>query len=237
MKRLVALTAAVGLLACLNLLFGISPGLAGAITSHPQRLSTQHSALSTKAQSVTFYGGYYTGEEMQSFLDRQVSAHPALAEKVDIGDSWCKAHPGACTLPAPYNGYDLWVLHITNRDIPGPKPVFWFDAGIHSREIATPEVAMRYISWLLDGYGNNADATWLLDYHDIWIMPMANPDGHHIVEAGGGNPYYQRKNANNADGCSIWPPVNSDQFGVDLNRNFPFLWGCCGGSTSDPCDM
>src|SRR5205823_4445621 len=85
----------------------------------------------------TFYGGFKTVEEMQSFLDQKVSENPNLAEKVDIGDSWCKTHPGVCTQPAPYNGYDLFVLHITNRNIPGPKPVYWYDAGIHAREIAT----------------------------------------------------------------------------------------------------
>ena len=99
--------------------------------------------------------------------------------------------------PPPTTATTCWVLHITNQAIPGPKPVFWYDAGIHSREIATPEMAMRFISWLLDNYNTNADAHWLVDYHDIWVMPMLNPDGHHIVEAGGGgsSPYYQRKNA------------------------------------------
>src|SRR5690349_6447240 len=57
----------------------------------------------------TFYGGYYTVEEMQSFLDQEVAAHPGLAEKVDFGDSWCKAHAGACTRPTPYDCYDLWA--------------------------------------------------------------------------------------------------------------------------------
>jgi hypothetical protein len=185
----------------------------------------------------TFYGGYRTVEEMEAFLDRYVAILPSLAEKVDIGDSWCKINLGACTLPEPYAGYDIWAMHITNRAIPGPKPVFWFDAGIHSREIATPELAMRYIALLLDGYNTNPDSRWLVDYHDIWVVPMLNPDGHHIVEAGGGgnSPYYQRKTADKDDGCSVWPPTASSQFGIDLNRNFPFKWGCCGQSSSDPC--
>jgi hypothetical protein len=185
----------------------------------------------------TFYGGYKTVEEIYAFLDQEVAAHPTLAEKQDIGDSWCKTHAGSCTYPAANNGYDLYVLHITNQAISGPKPVFWADGGIHAREIATPEVAMRFISWLLDQYDTNPDAHWLVDYHDIWIMPTFNPDGHHIVEAGGGggSPYYYRKNGNNSLGqCSI-PPTPYNHFGVDDNRNFPFKWGCCGGSTTDPC--
>jgi hypothetical protein len=180
----------------------------------------------------TFYGGYRTVEEMQAFLDQKVAANPLLAEKIDIGDSWCKTHPGVCTQPNAWNGFDLWVLHITNRDIVGPKPVFWYDAGIHSREIATPEVAMRFISHLLDNYNTDADAHWLVDYHDIWIMPMLNPDGHHMNESNGqSQPTFHRKNADKDDGCSSY-----DSFGTDINRNFPFVWGCCGGSSPDPCD-
>jgi hypothetical protein len=187
----------------------------------------------------TFYGGYKTVEEIYDFLDAKVTAYPNIAEKVDIGDSWCKSHPGSCIHPQPNNGYDLFVMHITNRSIPGPKPVFWFDAGIHSREIATPEVAMRYIDWLLNNYDSNADARWLVDHHDIWVMPTFNPDGHHIVEAGGGgsSPYMYRKNGNNTAGSCAWPPTSSNHFGVDDNRNFPFKWGCCGGSTSSPCQQ
>jgi carboxypeptidase T len=188
----------------------------------------------------TFYGGYKTVEEIYAFLDQKVAQFPNLVEKIDIGDSWCKSNPGSCVLPSPWNGYDLWVLHITNRNIPGPKPVFWADGDIHAREIATPEVVMRMIDYLLNNYETDPDVHWLVDYHDIWLMPEVNPDGHHIVEAGGGgnSPYYYRKNGNNigGEGCS-WPPTAFDHFGVDNNRNFPFQWGCCGGSSGFVCDQ
>ena len=188
----------------------------------------------------TFYGGYKTVEEIYTFLDQKVAQFPNLVEKIDIGDSWCKSNPGACVLPSPWNGYDLFVLHITNRSIPGPKPVFWADGNIHAREIATPEVVMRMIDYLLNNYDTNADAHWLVDYHDIWLMPEVNPDGHHIVEAGGGgnSPYYYRKNGDNigGGGCS-WPPTPSNHFGIDNNRNFPFKWGCCGGSSGAVCEQ
>jgi len=180
----------------------------------------------------TFYGGYNTVEEMQAFLDQMVATYPTLAEKVDIGDSWCKANPGVCTVPNSWNGFDLWVLHITNRDIAGPKPVYWYESGIHSREIATPETAMNFIRLLLDGYNSNPDSHWLVDYHDIWVMPMFNPDGHHMVEAGGNNPYLQRKSGNRTL-CTTWPPPG---IGIDNNRNFPFKWNVCSGCSSGaPC--
>lgn len=188
----------------------------------------------------TFYGGYKSVEEIYAFLDQKVAQFPSLVEKIDIGDSWCKSNPGSCILPSPWNGYDLYVLHITNRSIPGPKPVLWVDGNIHAREIATPEVVMRMIDYLLNNYDTNADVHWLLDHHDIWLMPEVNPDGHHIVEAGGGGnaPYLYRKNSNNfgGGGCS-WPPTASNHFGVDNNRNFPFKWGCCNGSSGLACEQ
>src|SRR5262245_2773574 len=188
----------------------------------------------------TFYGGYKTVEEIYAFLDQKVAQFPNLVEKIDIGDSWCKMNPGSCVLPSPWTGYDLFVLHITNRNIPGPKPVFWADGDIHAREIATPAVVMRLIEYLRNNYDTNADVHQLVDTPDIWLMPAANPDGPHTVEAGGGgnSPYYYRKNSDNVggEGCS-WPPTAFDHFGVDNNRNFPFKWGCCGGSSDFVCDQ
>ena len=126
------------------LLFGSVPGDSAVAKEQAQGVVAQ--------PRETFYGGYRTVEGMQAFLDGQVAAHPTLAEKVDFGDSWCKTH-GPCAQPAPgFNGYDMYALHITNRAIAGPKPVFWYDAGIHPNEITPPELAMRFISWLLDGY-------------------------------------------------------------------------------------
>src|SRR5262245_39809024 len=111
----------------------------------------------------TFYGGYKTVEEVYAFLDEKVAQFPDLVEKIDIGDSWCKSNPGSCVLPSPWNGYDLFVLHITNRNIPGPKPVFWADGGIHAREIATPEGVMRLIDYLLHKYDTKYYGRWILE--------------------------------------------------------------------------
>jgi hypothetical protein len=175
-----------------------------------------------------FYNGYKTVEEIEAFLGQQALTYPNLAQLVDYGDSWCKLHPPCNYLSYPaWNGFDLWALRITNIATPGPKPVFFLIANVHAREIATPEVAMRFISWLLDGYGVNPDATWMVDRLTIYVIAEANPDGHHIVETGNMNPVSWRKNADDDDGCST-------SFGTDLNRNHNFQWGTFGSSTN-PC--
>lgn len=188
-------------------------------------------ALNNITQADTFNGGYRTVVEINTELDAIHAANPTLTELVDYGDSYCKT-VGGCTTPAGHSwpGYDLRAMRITNENIAGPKPRFILVANIHAREITTPELAMRFIDWLVDGYGTDADATWLVDYHEVYIVPVVNPDGHHIVELG---PYYQRKNANRTYGCTNqWPPSSSTQYGVDLNRNHTYQWNTGGTSTS-----
>ena len=123
-------------------------------------------------------------------------------------------------------------MKITNEAIAGPKPVFVLMAGIHAREIATPEIALRLAEWLTQNYGRDADATWLVDQHEIWVLPTTNPDGHWYVELGtqvdnGDEPWLWRKNGH-AYSSGAWPPTAFDHHGVDLNRNFDFHWGTQG---------
>lgn len=206
------------------------------------------------------YDSYRTVNELYDDLGTINSNAPSLTEIVEFGQSHCQAQ-GGCQTPGGDSlaGYPLLALRITNEDVPGSsvisgnnitrgtKPVFFLMANIHAREITTPELAMRFITYLIDGYGVDADATWLVDHREIWVVPTTNPDGHHLVELGlkdkyGGNPFYQRKNANNdadqngeAD-CPVWPPSSYDQYGIDLNRNHSFGWGPP-ASSDQPCDL
>jgi hypothetical protein len=67
---------------------------------------------------------------------------------------------------------------------------------------------MRMIDYLLDNYDTNADARWLVDYHDIWLMPEVNPDGHHIVEAGAMATalLLSQRTATTSEARVPWPP-------------------------------
>ena len=181
----------------------------------------------------TFYGGYLTVEGIYQRLDEMAAAYPTITELVDYGDSYSKI-AGGVSVPGGYQlaGYDLLALRITNQAIAGPKPVFVLTAGIHAREIATPEIALRLADWLTQNYQRDADATWLVDQHEIWVLPTVNPDGHWYVElgtqvGGGDEPWLWRKNGH-AYGSAAWPPSVVDHYGVDLNRNFDFHWGTLG---------
>lgn len=172
-----------------------------------------------------FLDGYRTVEETEQFLRDVATNYPNLARLVDFGDSWERQQPGGRA------GYDLLALRLTNQATPGPKPVFFLLAAIHAREITTSELATRFITALVSGYGSDATATWLLDEHEIVVVPIANPDGRKLAEQG----FLQRKNTNNSGSVICANPPNiSNQYGVDLNRNSSFRWNEA-GTSFEPC--
>ena len=180
-----------------------------------------------RSQTIeSFMGGYRTVPEMRAFVDGMASRYPNLAEVVIYGSSWEKIQSGGTA------GHDLFAVKLTNRQITGPKPTIYINASIHPRELVTSELALRLIEYLLNNYGVEGDATWLLDEHLIVIVPVSNPDGRRLAEQG----LYQRKNTNftYGGGCAN-PPTSSNQYGVDLNRNFSFKWGTVNMPTEPKC--
>jgi carboxypeptidase T len=162
---------------------------------------------------------YRTVEETFDSAVQMTIDYPDLTDWIDIGDSWEKTEPGG------EPGYDLMVLVLTNKNITGEKPILFIMAAIHAREYTTAELATRYAEHLLQNYGSDADITWLLDQTEIHILLQSNPDGRKKAESG----LSWRKNTNN-NYCA-----NTNDRGADLNRNYTYKWGCCGGSSSNPC--
>jgi carboxypeptidase T len=181
-----------------------------------------------------YFDGYYpnaNGRYIVDFLQSINAAYPNLTELYDIGKAWLADQPGE-------NERDIWVLRVTNED-PAygdihDKPAFFLFATIHAREVAVPELAIRYIKYLTEGYGGqggygqDADVTWLVNHNVAYVLVMQNPDGHWVNEQS--TAAYRRKNMDD-DGCP-----SSSAWGVDLNRNHSFKWGCCGGSSPVPCE-
>lgn len=183
---------------------------------------------------ATFFGGYRSWDEHEAKLRSVAATHPDLAQIVDYGDSWRKINgrPG---------GNDLLAICLTDqqpgdcaRQPDGAKPRAVIMSAIHARELTTAEVAWRLVDDLVAGYGDDADITTILDTTEVWIIPVANPDGRELVEQGGNAPYLQRKNANDSRGTCARPPTSANQHGIDLNRNASTGWGGPGTSTN-PC--
>ncbi len=173
-------------------------------------------------RSISGYSCYRTVEETYTTLNQLTANRPALASVSNIGSSWLKTRGSG--------GYDLKVLRLTNSATNASrpnKPAMVLTGGMHPREYAPVELVTRFGEWLVNGYGTDAEATWLMDNYVFYIVLQSNPDGRKKAEAGAS----WRKNVNNTNGsCS------ASTFGVDLNRNFPFQWSSgSGGSSGNAC--
>ncbi|CAB1081074.1 hypothetical protein D1AOALGA4SA_8734 [Olavius algarvensis Delta 1 endosymbiont] len=187
--------------------------------SRKAQIAAALQAVAPAAQAIPGFGCYRTVEETFATAESIASSYPVLATWTDIGDSWQKT-------VTSNSGYDLMVLRLTNSAVSGPKPKIFITSAIHAREYTTAELMTRMAEYLVNNYIIDADATWLLDYHEIHLMLQANPDGRKMAETG----LLWRKNTN-TDYCS---PTSNNR-GADLNRNFDFKWDCCGGSSRNEC--
>jgi len=185
------------------------------------RMNTPLARLPGQEIGIPSFPCYRTVEETLATGAALAAAHPTLASWIDIGDSWEKTAGGGNP------GYDLMVLKLTNQAVTGDKPALWVEGALHARELTTAETVTRFAEHLLANYGSDPDITWVLDNHEIHVLLVTNPDGRKHAENG----LWWRKNTNE-NYCS----PTSEYRGADLNRNFDFEWGCCGGSSSDECD-
>jgi carboxypeptidase T len=146
---------------------------------------------------------YKSPDEIKAILDDFVAEYPTLAQLESIGKSG--------------EGRDIWALKITqNPDQPDPeKPAILFNAMHHAREVMTPEVALDTIEQLLTRYDSDPKITHWVNTNEIWVVPMLNPDGN------------QRVWIRN----SMWRKNTRGGYGVDINRNYPYGWGSCNGSS------
>ena len=172
-------------------------------------------------QSIPGYACYETVEESFAAAQAFATNFPTLATWIDIGDSWQKVHG--------LGGYDIRVLKITNSAIGGTKPKLFVNSAIHAREYTTAALNLEFARWLINGYGTDPDATWIVDHHEVHLLLQTNPDGRKKAEGG----LSWRKNTNTA-----YCGATSNSRGADLNRNFTFGWNSTGGqgSSGSQCD-
>jgi murein tripeptide amidase MpaA len=134
---------------------------------------------------------YHTWETLTVDLQRLVNENPDIARLHSAGESVL--------------GLDLWVVEIADFGDEDRRPLderetVWLDGGTHANEQLGMELAYEWVEFLLDGYGDDETATWIVENRHTYIMPLVNPDGNHLDS---------RTNAR----------------GVDMNRNYPVGWG------------
>lgn len=134
---------------------------------------------------------YPTYEAYEAMMHDFEELYPSLCRIVTIG-----------TLPS---GRKLLAAKISDQvDMAEGESEFLYTSSIHGSETGGYIMMLRLIHHLLSGYGTDPGLTWLVNNLEIWINPLANPDG---TYAGGNN--------------SVAGATRYNANYVDLNRNYP----------------
>ena len=151
---------------------------------------------------------YHNYTEMVNEINQIQAAHSNIMQVSSFGSS--------------YEGRSLVLVKISdNVGTDENEPEILFNAHQHAREHLTVEMALYLIHQFADLYGSDSRITNLVNSREIWIMPDVNPDGGEYDIATGSYRSWRKNRQPNSGGS----------FGTDLNRNWAFQWGCCGGSS------
>jgi hypothetical protein len=139
-------------------------------------------------------------------------SYPGYADYVNMMIGLHTDYPDLCrldTLGYSVEGRLILALKITRwPDDKEPEPVFYYTSSMHGDETTGYMLMLRLADHLLANYGNDSMVTRLVDNLEIWINPLANPDG----------TYW-----NNEEIISM--PRRFNMNDADLNRNFPGIDG------------
>jgi carboxypeptidase T len=153
--------------------------------------------------------GYHNYAELTALVNQVVASYPSIAKKYSYGTS--------------YGGRDLIAVKISdNVATDEAEPEVLFTAHQHAREHLTVEMAIYLLNLFTGSYGSDSRIANLVNSREIWILPDLNPDGGEYDIATGSYRSW-RKNRQ--------PNSGSSYVGTDLNRNWAYKWGCCGGSS------
>jgi len=138
-----------------------------------------------------------------------LDAYHSYQQIIELADSLAGAFPSICNkLLVGYTVQNRQCIALKisdNVNVDEPEPEVMFDGGIHGDEIGGPENLIRFARDLCLNYGVDPAITNLIDTREIWLYVMVNPDGRYNMS---------RYNAN----------------GVDLNRDWGYMWDAWGGS-------
>lgn len=152
-------------------------------------------------------GGFLRYQEMVQQIDSMHLLFPALAAAKD-------------SIGITIEGRPIYAVKISDgvgTHEPG-EPEVLYTSLHHAREPQSMMTVIYFMWWLLENYGTDPVATYLVENRQMWFIPAVNPDGVLYNEAtnpeGGG---MHRKNRRD---------VGTSNKGVDLNRNYGphFMW-------------
>ncbi|MCA6093229.1 M14 family metallopeptidase [Streptomyces sp. SCA3-4] len=162
---------------------------------------------------------YHNYAEAMAEINADIARYPSLMSKQVIGKS--------------YEGRDIIAVKVTGTGTgtqpagdgtaaAAARPEVLFTHHQHAREHLTVEMALYLLKEFGSKYGSDARVTKMLDSRVVWIVPDLNPDGgEYDIATGSYRSWRKNRQPNNG----------SSARGTDLNRNWDYKWGCCGGSS------
>jgi hypothetical protein len=149
--------------------------------------------------------GIVTATDLTQAMDWQ--SYPGYTDYVAIMQTFAANYPSICkldTIGTSINGKLVLALKISdNVNMDEPEPEVFYSSSIHGDELGGFVLMLRLADSLLSCYSTSARIKTMVDDLEIWINPLANPDGTY------------------RPGNTISGAVRSNSNGIDLNRNFP----------------
>ncbi|MGB5530541.1 MAG: M14 family zinc carboxypeptidase, partial [Ignavibacteriaceae bacterium] len=147
--------------------------------------------MSDELDEITDWNVYPTYDAYVSMMNLYAAGYPSICKLIDAGNT--------------VQGRKILLLKISdNVNVREAEPQFLYTSTMHGDETTGYVLMLRLIDSLLTTYGTNPRITNIVNNAEIWINPLANPDGTYH----GGNGTVNGATRYNANG-------------YDLNRNFP----------------
>lgn len=170
--------------------------------------------------SLGSMGGFCTLDELYVHLDTMAARFPSLITSRASIASY-QTHEGREV---------YWVKISDNPTQDEDEPEVLFTGLTHAREPIGMQQLLFFMYHLLENYETDSMIHKLLDTTEIYIVPCVNPDG------------YEQNRSTDPNGGGMWRKNMRDNldgsYGVDLNRNFGYMWGYDDtGSSPFPSDL
>ncbi|MCX7610807.1 MAG: M14 family zinc carboxypeptidase [Ignavibacterium sp.] len=157
----------------------------------PNPSSLYQADMSNSLEQITQWNVYPTYDAYVTMMYNFQTNYPNICRIVDAGTT--------------VQGRKILFAKISdNVDQREAEPQFMYTSTMHGDETTGYVLMLRLIDSLLSSYGNNSRITNLVNNAEIWINPLANPDGTY------------RSGNNTVNGATRYNANN-----IDLNRNFP----------------
>jgi hypothetical protein len=148
---------------------------------------------------------FTTAADMKQAMEWE--SYPSYTQYDSIMRSFADSYPEIClldTIGTSIYGKLVLALKISdNVATDETEPETFYTSTMHGDETGGFILMLRLADYLLKNYGTNDRVNNLVDNLEIWINPLANPDGTYRT------------------GNTIISPTRYNANGYDLNRNFP----------------